>query len=75
MTLAINMKKGLSLLLISSVLLLVSCGPMKINQILVNPSRYAGKDVEVESSVVMQGANMRVIEAGDGSCLAFKAFP
>ena len=47
-----NMKKIRSLLLMSSILLLVSCGPVKINQILVDPSRYAGKDVKVEGDVV-----------------------
>jgi hypothetical protein len=48
-----NMRKVRSLLLMSSVLLLVSCGgTVKINQILVDPSRYAKKDVEVEGDVV-----------------------
>lgn len=46
------MKKVRLLLLMSSVLLLVSCGPVKINQILVDPSRYADKDVEVAGDVV-----------------------
>ena len=52
MLLAINMKRVLLLFLSSSVLLLVSCGPVKINQILVDPSRYAEKEVEVEGTVV-----------------------
>ena len=47
------MRKVRSLLLMSSVFLLVSCGgPVKINQILVDPSRYAKKDVRVEGDVV-----------------------
>ncbi len=52
MLLAINMKRVLLLFLSSWVLLLVSCGPVKISQILVDPSRYAEKEVEVEGTVV-----------------------